>query len=236
MAKVVLCSERVFGTESLGDLAACAVELLAQGHSVSLVCSDLVAANLRSEFDGIPLFQAPMFGDFGRHGDRHSSRPKNLSQLLIENGYESVDSLTPVLRAWLHLLATLDVDHVISDRAPTAMLASSLLSASSVMIGDGFSVPPKNAPLASFRPWRSEQQKLIRDQAQAFNDDQVLLESINGSFSGLGFGDVHITAPFEIYQHAEQWLMSVPEMDHYGKRDLPYVVRWPSTSALGDAV
>ncbi|MGK0373784.1 MAG: hypothetical protein ACJA2E_000251, partial [Arenicella sp.] len=223
MAKVLLCSEGIVGLESLSDLAACAAELTAQGHTISLVCSDLLAASSRSEFDDLALFQAPIFDGFDIRPLNPSARYKNLSELLLGYGYGSTESLMPVLRAWLGLLTTLEVDHVISDHAPTALLASRLLSISSVMIGDGFAVPPMMEPPASFRPWRTQAEKLAQDQALATVDNQRLLKSINGAFSGLGYSDVHIDWPFQVYEHAAQWLMSVPEMDHYGKRNLPYV-------------
>jgi hypothetical protein len=91
-------------------------------------------------------------------------------------------------------------------------------------------------PPASFRPWRTQAEKLAQDQALATVDNQRLLKSINGAFSGLGYSDVHIDWPFQVYEHAAQWLMSVPEMDHYGKRNLPYVVRWPSTNSFSDPI
>jgi hypothetical protein len=236
MSKILLCSEGIVGVEGLSDLAACAAELSAQGHTISMVCSNLMVAGSRSEFDGIALFQAPVFNGFDSQPLKQTARYRNLSELLLAYGFGSVESLTPVLRAWLHLLSTLDVDHIISDHAPTALLASRLLSISSVMIGDGFAVPPMMDPPAGFKPWRTEPEKLAQDQSLAFVDNQILLKSINGAFSGLGYSDAHIKSPFEVYGHAAQWLMSVPEMDHYGKRDLPYVVRWPSTNSLSDPI
>ncbi len=235
MAKVALCSERILGVEMLGDLAACASELSAQGHSVSLICSNLSAAHAHDEFKGIALFQSPNFVYENDSSAKLKARPRCLSELLITQGYQSKMRLAPVLRGWLHLLATLDVDHVISDHAPTALLASRLLSVSSVMIGDGFRVPPKINPLPGFRPWRSDKEKLLKDQAQAFVDDQLLLKSINESVIELGFNGMEISSPDELYQHADQWIMSVPEMDHYGSRDIPYVVRWPNTNSHDDA-
>jgi len=145
--------------------------------------------------------------------------------LFIAYGYQSKESLSPVLRAWLHLLATLDVDHVVADFAPTALFASRLLPVSSVMIGNGFTVSPKLHSLPGFRPWRNVPEKTAKDEAKIFVNDQILIRSINQSFAELGFAGFDISSSYEVYAHADQWLMTVPEMDHYGRRDLPYVVR-----------
>jgi hypothetical protein len=97
------------------------------------------------------------------------------------------------------------------------------------MIGDGFMVPPLSAPVPSFRPWRSEGEKIAKDNAKAEHDDRVLVSTVNESVRELGFIGADIQSTCEIYSHAAQWLMTVPEMDHYGRRKLPYVVRWPNT-------
>jgi UDP:flavonoid glycosyltransferase YjiC (YdhE family) len=236
MAKIALCSERMLGDETLRDLAACAHELSSQNHTVYLICDDLEAADKLAEFDDLKKFQAPILNSqYGPRG-RRKSRPINFSQLLVTQGYNSQSALVPVLRAWIDLFNVLGVDHVICDQAPSALIASNLRSISSVMIGDGFRVPPKSEGLPSFRPWRTAPDKKRKDLIQMKNDDKMLLESVTAAVCELGFKGANLTSPSSLYAHAQQWLMSVPEMDHFGRRELPYVVRWPSTKSLSDPV
>ncbi len=235
MASFVLCSELNQGARVFNDLAACALELDAQGHQVSLICSDLNLANTVPEFDEIEIFQAPSFDGENQDARRRRIRPRNLSELFLAQGYDSQAVLVPVLRAWLSILRRLDADYILCDQAPTALLASKILSIDSVMIGDGFNVPPKTETLPNLRPWRSEVDKVSKDLAQVQIDDQSLLDAVNESLKVMGINEIEMHSVQDLYSHADQWVMSVPEMDHYGSRRLPYVVRWPSTKSCEDA-
>jgi len=221
MAKIVLCSEFSRGSHCLAKLADCAIELQVQGHSVRVVCADMTAAHQMPEFKKASIFQAPRANlSFGHK----IPRPTNYSSLLIQQGYDSKENLTPILRAWLHLLATLDVDLVVTDHSPTALLAGKLLMTPCVMLGNGYMVPRRSNPLPSITPWKHEQS----DHSDLIEEDKKVLDVVNQSVKSLKFDKVELKETQDIFSHAAQWIMSVPELDHYGGRDESYVVRWTS--------
>lgn len=226
MAKVVLCSELSRGAAALGRLADCAAELKTQGHSVRVVCADLAAAHVTDAFAGVAIFQAPRPKGLG---SAKVKRQDNYASLLMNNGFDSADTLTPVLRSWLHTLATFDVDLVITDRAPTATLAAKLLMVPCVMIGSGYAVPPKKNPIPSLAPWKAKEGVAI-----STSEDHALLEIVNRSITELSFDKIVLHEVVEMYSHADQWVMSFAEIDHFGRRDADYAVRWTSKKAAAE--
>lgn len=234
MANVVLCSELGRDSRFLAKLADCVVELQAQGHSVRLVCSDVTAAHMLPEFKKVSIFQSPK-PDLSIAGESKSkARMKNYSSLLMSKGYHDAAALTPILRAWLHLLATLDADMVITDHAPTALLAGKLLMIPCVMMGTGYTVPPRENPLPSFTPWKSGQAEGDTPDPELLAEDKQLLAVVNQSIKDLNFDKVELKEAQDIYSHAAQWVMTLSEIDHYGRRDVSYTVRW-SDSGLAAA-
>lgn len=210
----------------MAKLAECATELRAQGHTVRVVCADIATAHQMPEFKKTSIFQAPRANV---RLDEKMPRPINYSSLLQQHGYDNAETLTPVLRVWLHLLATLDVDLVITDHSPTALLAAKLLMTPCVMLGTGYTIPPRSNPVASSTPWKH----IDGDggEAELEVEDKRLVEVVNQSIQALKFDKVQIKQAQELYSHAEQWVMSLPELDHYGQRDESYVVHWSTTQS-----
>jgi len=139
------------------------------------------------------------------------------------------------------MLATLDADLVITDHSPTALLAAKLLMTPCVMIGTGYTVPPCSTPVASILPWKNTGEDAVNINSRLHAEDHKLMKTVNASIKALNFDKVELSKAQDIYSHAAQWIMSIPEIDHYGRRDGPYVVRgfkkkraqvpvWPSTT------
>lgn len=227
MANVVLCSEMGRGSRYMAKLADFAVELQAQGHAVRLVCPDLHTAHSMPEFARVSIFPAPRVAhDQVLRSKQADERPKNYSSVLLMNGYRNADTLVPLLRSWLHFLATLDADLVVGDHSPTALLAAKLLAIPSIMIGSGFTVPPKEHPLPSVAPWRVTIEGDASVQGDLFFEDEKVLHTLNEAMQRLDFERIEFTEVNQIYSHAAQWAVTLPEMDHYCRREIPYVVRW----------
>lgn len=238
MANVVLCSEYGRGSRYLAKLADYAVELQAQGHAVRLVCRDVHTAHQLREFERVSLFPAPSVElDSNTLSSQADERPLNYSSVLLMNGYRDVQSLVPLLRCWLHYMATLDADLVVADHSPTALLAGKLLAIPCIMTGSGYTVPPKQHPMPSVAPWRqtesssqpdSEGDANTRDDnnADLHFEDEKLLHTLNLALQELNFNNIKLTEVRQLFEHAAQWLITLPEMDHYQARDVPYVVRW----------
>lgn len=227
MANVVLCSEMGRGSRYMAKLADFAVELQAQGHGVRLICPDLHTAHAMPEFSKVSIFPAPRADiDPFLRSKQSDERPKNYSSVLLMNGYRNARTLVPLLRSWLHFFATLDADLVVGDHSPTALLAAKLLAIPSIMIGSGYTVPPQEHPLPSVAPWRISMEGEAMVQGDLFFEDEKILHTLNETMKLLNFDRVEFTEVHQIYSHAAQWVVSLPEMDHYGRRELSYVVRW----------
>lgn len=193
MASVILCSELGRGSGHLARLADYAVELEAQGYSVKLVCNDLHDAHQIPEFFDIAIFQGPVYRDSYVEQGVDEADLLNYSSILRKNGYRHINSLAPLLRGWLHIIATLNADIVIADHAPTALLAAKLLKIPSILTGYGYCVPPLTKPLKSVRPWRDIE-------ATDFEvEDKALLQVVNDTISELGFAEVHMKYATEIF-------------------------------------
>jgi len=185
-----------------------------------------------NEFEKVALFPTPCFVDKPApfSDNKKVKQPQNYSSVLMTKGYADSSTLVPILRSWLHFIATLDSDLVIADDSPTALLAARLLNVPSIMIGEGYTVPPTTETLNSVSPWREATEGAISVQGNCFFEDQHLLNAINGALKSLGFHDIELTEAQQLFSNAAQWVVSLPELDHYGARDLPYVVRWTAGS------
>lgn len=230
MASVILCSELGRSSGHLAKLADYAVELEAQGYSVKLVCHDLQGAHQIPEFFDIAIFQAPVFRDVKNKSGLGETNYLNYSSILRSNGYAEPQTLAPLLRGWLHLQATLDADMVIADHAPTAILAAKLLKIPSILTGSGYSVPPLTSPMQTICPWKEPRE------ADLLYEDQEVVQVVNDTIIELGFSEIRLKHAKDMFSDAAQWIFSIPEMDHYGPRDQPYVVRWTNTTPRSNPV
>lgn len=236
MANVLLCAESARRTKPLSYLADCAVELTAQGHAVTLVCPDVTRAHSMHEFEKAAIFPAPCSKDFvsadsipryaakSQRSDRAALH--NYSSILMTRGYGDPHTLAALLRSWLHFLATLDADCVIAEDAPTALIAAKLLNVPSVRIGHGFVMPPQTLPLAGISPWKESSDGAEIVGSRCRSEDKRLLSIVNQAVTNLAFEDIEFSEAHELFSDAAQWLVSWPELDHYGARDLPYVAQW----------
>ncbi|NND00716.1 MAG: hypothetical protein HKN85_11090 [Gammaproteobacteria bacterium] len=219
MASVILCSELGESSSHLVMLADYAVELKAQGYKVHVVGQDLAVAHQIPEFSDIPLFQTPAIGSAKQQGDGPPFDNLNYSSVLRNNGYHDVATLAPLLRGWMNLVSALQADLIVAHHAPTALLTARLLKIPCIMTGAGYAVPPLTTPMSCITPWRE-----VTDE-ELLLEDQMLLQVVNDTYAELNFPRVRMHTAKELISHAAQWIVSIPEMDHYGARNQPYVAR-----------
>jgi len=220
MANVVLCSEFGRGAVQLSKMADYVADLRALGHRVRLITLDIAAAHANKTFSEVPIYQAPAI-----QKNTTMVNVINYSSVLRSCGYHDSKVLSSSLRCWLHLLATLDSDLVIADRSPTAVIAAKLLNVPRVMSGNGFNVPPLQEPMATITPWRT-----VSDD-ELYKEDQRVLQVVNQSIIELGFENIQFSSIKELLDGTDQWLMSLPEIDHFGNRGDGYIVRWSHLNA-----
>ena len=118
------------------------------GHDVSFAVCDLDGAERTLAPAGFAFVLCPMLS----RPTRLEGAPVNYSDILALQGYAEKARLSALLRAWVTLLRVAAIDVVVSDFAPTALIAARVLGLRVEVIGPPFSVPPAVSPLPSIRP------------------------------------------------------------------------------------
>lgn len=182
-----------------------AESLRAAGHTVVFVAQDLLIARTLLMPKGFGFVAAP------RLAPVPSSKPtSNYGQLLAEHGYADRDSLRAGLHAWLTLWRNLDVDVIVIDHAPTALLAARILRKPHLLLGIGFSIPPDTDPLPSLRPWEAISPTQLR------RSDAAITENISSVIQELG--GVPLRRLGDLFAGVPAMITTFAELDHYGAR------------------
>jgi UDP:flavonoid glycosyltransferase YjiC (YdhE family) len=184
-----------------------AEELQRRGHSVTLAVKDLARF---AQIDSHPLLtvvQSPLF--FPRAEMLRESM--GYCDILAISGYLTETSLLPLLRAWRELLALLDVDVVVAQHAPTALLAARSAGRPAVAIGSGFMCPPAMVPLPGFLPLTAVQR------AELSHTETQILAACNKALEK--FSATPLPNLANLFLDAETLLCIYPELEHYDMRD-----------------
>lgn len=139
------------------------------------------------------------------------------THLIARQCFSGADELEMYLRAWRSIFDLVRPDLVLFEHSPTALIAARGYGFKKVLVGNGFSIPPKSAassdPFAPFvtRPQTAEIWAGLR------SDDAVLMQVINMALSRLGVPGLPSLS--DIYAQAdEQFMMTLPLLDHFGER------------------
>jgi UDP:flavonoid glycosyltransferase YjiC (YdhE family) len=99
---------------------------------------------------------------------------------------------------------------VLADHSPTAILAARTLDIPVMLFGSGFFAPPQVHPTPNMRPWSPVSAEHLLAM------DRLALQSINAVLEGYGKPRLDMLA--QLFQVAEDSLLSFPELDHYPAR------------------
>jgi UDP:flavonoid glycosyltransferase YjiC (YdhE family) len=207
MGHVLCCWELGAGYGHLYRLLPIAEALTRAGHQVSLVSKDIERAKPIFEPLGIQLLSAPVWST----PRRSFALSVNYSQNLLRNGYWHSPSLQKRVEGWLAIFNTYQPDLVIAEHAPTALLAARLADLPRGVTGTGFTMPPRLTPMPGIQPWFPLPEHHLQQTEREF------LEIVNPVIRSLGGRDLVTVA--EIFDQAESFLCTFPELDHYSKRE-----------------
>ena len=215
MPNIALCWELGAGAghlKPLAEIAKAISSLEVPSTKLSLICrhADLVG-NFR-EYDDVEVLQAPF-----AHTQDASINVINYSGLMTVCGYESSQQLMPTLKKWLAAFEKGEFDLIVADHSPTALLAARLLEIPVVMAGCGFSVPLASNPMPSLRPWERISQQLL------LAADTHLLKIINSTLNQLGYSKKKLDQVKDLFDQADQWIMTHPKFDPYRRDGASYV-------------
>lgn len=184
------------------------------GHQVVLVARQL--HDIKAVFGDLPItcMQAP-FKQNAVGGGQESFL--SFTHLLTRQCFSSADELQVYINAWCALYYLIKPDLVMFEHSPTALIAAHDYPFKKIVVGNGFSVPPRVGQAdAAFVPFPTTQ--LSPETLSTLRaDDAQLLQLINQALAISGAKP--ISSLHAIYAQAHAfWLMSWPELDHFGPR------------------
>jgi UDP:flavonoid glycosyltransferase YjiC (YdhE family) len=177
-----------------------------RGHEVLFALRELAAAEQMLAPRGFAFTACPA----PVRSTRLKHPPVNYSDILAEQGYADQTKLSAQLRAWITLLRTAAIDVVVSDFAPTALLAARVLGLRIEVIGPPFSVPPAVSPLPSIRPWEQISRERLLD------TDMRVLNVMNAVLGELGASPLRDVA--SMFAGITPHITALAELDCYGAR------------------
>lgn len=218
MSRVLLCWEMGANTGHIRHLSWLAARFSARGHSVAFALKEpeIASACLPGTAD---IQKAPLLNP---DASKTTIRAANYSGLLLRRGYHDTGVLAAAVADWRRVFDRVQPDLVITDHAPTALLATRCASLPSAALGIGFLVPPLSFPMPLFHWWggpapaRAELRQ--QDRAVSANISHVLRNH----------GQPSITQVQEALQADVRALTTVPALDDYAERlsDERYLGTW----------
>jgi hypothetical protein len=181
--------------------------LLKAGYTLSVVSKNVSSTAEVLGHLPIKIYQAPMCRNAVKELDITYTYP----EILLDLGYKSPKELSPMVLAWQHILDLLKPDLVIADHSPTALIACKIKHLKVILIGTGFFSPPAISPLPIFAGTQTNNLQRI------VGNEQQVLDSINGVLTQLDSDP--ITQLHELFDVEEDFLCTLPELDHYPERE-----------------
>ena len=206
MSRILLTWELGLNLGHLARLLPLARQLKAEGHSVLVATRDIQAASTVLGPAGIAFIAAPHLSK----GIPLVHRPAGYADILLSQGWSDGSTLHGLTHAWLNLFRLYNPDRLILDYSPTASLAAYIAKRPTLLVGNGFEIPPATDPLPPFPgfSWATVSQAAKSEALAVANGNTVL-----GCF-----GTAPITALCDLVAGQTRLLATFPELDHYGPR------------------
>jgi hypothetical protein len=206
MARIAFAWE--LGT-AFGHVTACAAlarALEANGHTPAFMFREFQQLAAFPECGHYARFQAPLVA---REGEGRP-QPVSYADILLGCGYRDAATLSGLVSGWVGHFTGWKPDLVVADSAPTALLAARILGLKRVAFGNGFAIPPRLCPLPAFR------RTAVIDPEQVAASDAQALDNVNRVVAE--FGGSPLEALAQQFETHEDFLCTLPEVDHYGSR------------------
>ena len=212
MSRILLTWELGLNLGHLTRLLPVAQQLKADGHMVLVAARDIPAAVRVLTPHGIPFVQSPYLAN----GIALDHRPAGYADVLLAQGWLDRQALQGLTYAWLNLFRLFRPERMILDYSPTASLAARIAKIPTVLIGNGFELPPNSDPLPPFPgfSWATA--------AKAAESEGIAVANANAVLSTCRVGP--LTSLSDLVTAETRLLATFPELDHYGERtDARYI-------------
>jgi UDP:flavonoid glycosyltransferase YjiC (YdhE family) len=196
----------------LARLLPIASQLKARGHSVLVAVREIPAAAPVFGPVGIPFVQAPHLP----RGFPHPERACGYADILLSQGWNDRQILWGLTQNWHNLIRMFRPDAVLANFSPTAQLATRIAAIPTIVIGNGFELPPATDPLPPFPgfSWATADKAAASESAALINANAVLKRFTQPELGSLS----------ELIAVAMTRYVTLPELDHYGaRRNVQYV-------------
>lgn len=205
VSRVLLAWELGGGLGHIRRMAPVAHGLKRDGHEVWVAVRHLSSAATEFTDGGVHLLQVPV-----PMTPVVRSTALSHADILQWGGWSDPGVLGAMVDAWREMIALVDPGVIVLDYAPTGLLAARSLGLPRAALGNGFGIPPRTHPLAPLQPWLP-----ANAEAQAEAEEPVL-SSVNAVLAGFGAAPLDVLA--DVFAADEQFLCTVPELDHFPGR------------------
>jgi UDP:flavonoid glycosyltransferase YjiC (YdhE family) len=208
MARVLCIWELGANLGHLSRLLVLAERLRAREHEVIFAVRDVHAAAPLLRERQFPFIAAP---DMLNRSAPPRRSPRSYAEILEGIGFCDFARLIATMGAWRHLFSLLRPRVLLLDHSPAALLAARGEGIARILLGNGFSIPPRGSPMPDLRPWAPTPPKDL-DAA-----DRRVLEAVNMAFRKLGlapFGRLH-----DLFEVEQGFLCTFSQLDHYRERE-----------------
>jgi hypothetical protein len=207
MSHIVFAWELGYGLGHLSPLATLGREFERRGHTVSFILRDLSRIGSLLDPGHFACYQAPIW--LGRTTASAPS-PATYADILLTHGYADPQFVRGRAWAWRRLLTALDVDLMVFDHAPTALMASEGLGMARVLYGSTFCAPPQTDPLPHMQWWERRGAENIQA------NEKLALHTLNTLRREMGNRERDKVA--SLFATEANFLLGIEALDHYPQR------------------
>ena len=212
MARILIGWELGLNLGHLGRLLPVAAQLKKSGHPVLVVARDVASAARMLGPSEVSFVQAPHLPQ----GIPLPHRATGYADVLLSQGWSDRVALWGLVQSWTNLFRMFRPDAVVLDYSPTAQLAARIAGIPTVLVGNGFELPPTSDPLPPFPgfSWATQE--------KAAAAERVAVAQANAVCAA--FKKPGIEALRDVFDVALTRFVTFPELDHYGLRtDATYI-------------
>lgn len=184
-----------------------AEQLLDEGCEIVFAFKDLADVHTLLPSDEYRLVQSPIW----QRKLSGAQEPASYPELLLHFGFGSSSGLKGLCRAWRDLFQAFNIDMIVADHAPNAILAARTQEIPVVLYGNGFFSPPPVTPIPPFRTTRGDDQRRLAE------CELIALRSANECL--LSFDAKPLQKLSDLSNSHKNLLCTVAELDHYAPRD-----------------
>jgi UDP:flavonoid glycosyltransferase YjiC (YdhE family) len=176
-----------------------------QGHDVHWMVTQPAVVGDFLAGEGFTWLAAPTMPEAIRQGP-----PLTYADILLRFGYADPLALFGLVGGWREAMRLAGSRLVLADHAPTAVLAARTMGIPVMLFSNGFTVPPRRSPLPNMRPWTQVPEHVI---------SQLDLNALFAANTVLArFKCAQMQHLAELFDVAEEALVTLPELDHYADR------------------